>query len=340
MKFGAQYRVRHRRQLQPGWHERNVQLRHQQRAVQRQRSADVSGPSDGPRSRASPPFFEKAHYLSFFAQDKWKMSNRLTATIGVRYDVEKIPVAEKNNPKFASERRLSGGPRQYPAPRGAVVCGRRCRAVGRPRRLRTVLRQDALRNHRRPLQRRRVLGLVYPELPAPRLPIPDRGTETSRPIPFLVERSGAEQSACSIRCSRRDRRSATPAPSPWTIRLAAFRTRTRFRSATSVSSAATVSVSADFVRVLGRDMFMIYDKNKGTRTTTAATSPIVRPDPNVPGGEHVPERRGDRLQRAADAGREAAVAWHQRARVVHLRRRDRQPAEQRLRRSTSSRVRI
>ena len=48
-------------------------------------------------------FFEKAHYLSFFAQDKWKMGNRLTATIGVRYDLEMIPVAEKNNPKFANE---------------------------------------------------------------------------------------------------------------------------------------------------------------------------------------------------------------------------------------------
>ena len=31
------------------------------------------------------------------------MGNRLTATIGVRYDRERIPVAEKNNPEFANE---------------------------------------------------------------------------------------------------------------------------------------------------------------------------------------------------------------------------------------------
>src|SRR4029453_12286566 len=47
-------------------------------------------------------FSEKAHYLSFFAQDKWKMTSRLTATLGVRYDVERIPIVEKNNPKFAN----------------------------------------------------------------------------------------------------------------------------------------------------------------------------------------------------------------------------------------------
>ncbi len=46
---------------------------------------------------------QKAHYVSFFGQDKWKMTNRLTATLGVRYDLEIIPVPERNNPDFASE---------------------------------------------------------------------------------------------------------------------------------------------------------------------------------------------------------------------------------------------
>jgi hypothetical protein len=42
---------------------------------------------------------------------------------------------------------------------------------------------------------------------------------------------------------------------------------------------ASVSVAADYVRVLGRDQMMVFDQNKGTRSTTASTSPIVRPDP-------------------------------------------------------------
>ncbi len=46
---------------------------------------------------------QKADYVSFFGQDKWKMSNRLTATIGVRYDLEILPIPERNNPEFANE---------------------------------------------------------------------------------------------------------------------------------------------------------------------------------------------------------------------------------------------
>ena len=139
-------------------------------------------------------FVEKAHYLSFFAQDKWKMGNRLTATIGVRYDVEKIPVAERNNPKFANED-------DYPVDRdnfqprvGLSYATRRRRAVGRPRRIRPVLRQDPLRDHRRPLQQRRVLGLVYGELPG----LGCRSWTAERKLsdrPAPRQRSGAEPSA-------------------------------------------------------------------------------------------------------------------------------------------------
>ncbi len=42
----------------------------------------------------------------------------------------------------------------------------------------------------------------------------------------------------------------------------------------------TVSVSADFVHAFGRDQFMSFDQNAGLRTTTSRTAPIVRPDPN------------------------------------------------------------
>jgi len=48
-------------------------------------------------------FLEKAHYVSFFAQDKWRMTSRMTATVGLRYDLEIIPVKERNNPAFANE---------------------------------------------------------------------------------------------------------------------------------------------------------------------------------------------------------------------------------------------
>ena len=69
-------------------------------------------------------FSEKAHYLSFFAQDKWKMGNRLTATIGVRYDLEIIPIPERNNPEFASEDDYPVDTRQHSAAGRARLHGR------------------------------------------------------------------------------------------------------------------------------------------------------------------------------------------------------------------------
>jgi hypothetical protein len=43
-------------------------------------------------------FYEKAHYISGFFQDKWRMNNRLTLSLGARYDVEVIPIPETDDP--------------------------------------------------------------------------------------------------------------------------------------------------------------------------------------------------------------------------------------------------
>ena len=41
-------------------------------------------------------------YYGVFVQDKWKINNRLTASVGVRWDAEILPIEEKDNPRFAS----------------------------------------------------------------------------------------------------------------------------------------------------------------------------------------------------------------------------------------------
>ncbi|HUR35265.1 MAG TPA: carboxypeptidase regulatory-like domain-containing protein, partial [Vicinamibacterales bacterium] len=43
-------------------------------------------------------FFEKAHYVSSFVQDKWRLNRRLTLSLGLRYDVEIIPIPETDDP--------------------------------------------------------------------------------------------------------------------------------------------------------------------------------------------------------------------------------------------------
>jgi hypothetical protein len=43
-------------------------------------------------------FYEKAHYVSGFAQDKWRFNKNFTLSLGARYDVEIIPIPETDDP--------------------------------------------------------------------------------------------------------------------------------------------------------------------------------------------------------------------------------------------------
>jgi len=46
-------------------------------------------------------YYMKAHYLGAFLQDNWKLNPRLTLSLGLRYDLERIPLSEVDNPMIS-----------------------------------------------------------------------------------------------------------------------------------------------------------------------------------------------------------------------------------------------
>jgi hypothetical protein len=59
-------------------------------------------------------FLARAHFISGFLQDKWKVNNRLNLSLGVRYDLEVMPIREVDNPRFAD-------PTDYPIDKNNVA---------------------------------------------------------------------------------------------------------------------------------------------------------------------------------------------------------------------------
>jgi outer membrane receptor protein involved in Fe transport len=221
--------------------------------------------------------FEKAHYLSFFGQDKWKMTNRLTATLGLRYDVEKLPVPEENNPNFASGE-------SYPVDRDNFQA-----RVGFSYALDDVGRSVVRSGYGRFYDKTHfeLIGgffnggvfsqsftVNFPTSAAD--PGPRNGNFPTDPM--LVNGPVVNRALLNERF-----------PPGSTLRNAGNVTldnpdrgiprSDEFSVGYERQLGASVSVAADYVRVLGRDQMMVFDQNKGTRSTTASTSPIVRPDP-------------------------------------------------------------
>ena len=48
-------------------------------------------------------FYQKAHYMSGFFQDKWRLGNNITLNLGARYDVELIPFPDEDDDPLTDE---------------------------------------------------------------------------------------------------------------------------------------------------------------------------------------------------------------------------------------------
>jgi hypothetical protein len=214
-------------------------------------------------------FYEKATYFSGFAQDKWRLTPRLTLSLGLRYDLEVIPIAETDDPLVDS----------YPVDKNNVQprLGVTYDLGGGKSVVRAGYGRFFDKSHFE------LIGALYTGTPFtdsfvvnfPTAAV-DPGPRAGRlpTDPFLVNgpvinRALLDQQFPPGRLLRNTGASWDNADRrvPYTDQFTVGYER---------QLAASLAVSADYVHSSNRDVLMSRDLNPGLRATTAATSPLVR----------------------------------------------------------------
>lgn len=228
------------------------------------------------RVPGSQDYLLKGHFMGLFVQDKWKLNPRATLNLGLRYDLEIVPLSEANNPDFG------GG--EYPvdknnlSPRVGITYA--LDDLGK-----SVIRGGfGLFYQKTPFF---VLGnfvangvisdsfqVFFPETgvdPGPSRgqfptnpflvngPVVDRGLLDSRFPPGAVQRNSGD-----VFLDDPNRRSA--------------RSR-QFTVGFERQLLSSLAARVDYIHATNDDQLIRFNLNPPTRTSTSRTAPVVRPNP-------------------------------------------------------------
>jgi hypothetical protein len=246
-------------------------------------SIRVPGPSD---------FVVEGTFLGLFAQDKWKVTPRVTASVGIRYDLEVLPLEEKDNPRFPS---VDAYPvdKNNVSPRLGITIGLDDGGT-------SIVRGGwGLFYQKTPFTF--VTGVVSSGVfsnsftatlcaPDPAAPIcpsttnVDPGPSAGRlpTNPFLINGPVVNRALLNALFP-----AGTTAKNTGTVQFDNPDRHLPYSRQASVGFerqlSGTVALSADYIRTELRDLYMRRDLNPATRVSTARTAAVVRPDPNFAG---------------------------------------------------------
>jgi len=221
--------------------------------------------------------FQKAHFASAFAQDKWTVTKRTTLSLGLRYDIEIQPLRELDNPQFPD-------PNRYPIEKNNF--GPR---VGVTRDLtgdgRSVVRAGYGRfydkTHFELISNILTAGVFSTSFstffpannadPGPSLgtvpqdPMLAGGPTVNRTLLASLYPAGSRiKNTGTVTLDNPDR------TIPYSDQFTAGYER---------QLGPNLSVSADYIHTQARDQFMLRDLNPGVRASTARTATLVRVNP-------------------------------------------------------------
>jgi Carboxypeptidase regulatory-like domain/TonB dependent receptor/TonB-dependent Receptor Plug Domain len=228
----------------------------------------VPGPSD---------LAMHGHFVSTFFQDRWRVGDRLTVSLGIRYDFESIPLREQGNPAFTEPARFPKDSNNV-APRVGFTYSPDAAK-------RSVLRAG--------------YGIFYDRTALELLaPIVTAGTFSASFVAFFPANGvdpGPSQGELPIEPMLRN----GPTIDAEALRQL-FRPDVRVRNMGTVflddpnrrvpradqfslgfsrQLGTTVAVNADFVHARGRDQLMTRDLNPGLRADASRTGAVVRVNP-------------------------------------------------------------
>lgn len=236
-------------------------------------------------------FTTKGHELGVFAQDKWRLNTKLTVSAGLRYDVEVVPLTETNNFLFSD-------PSKYPVDRNNFS-PRLGATYQLDRDGRSIVRGG--------------WGLYYQKTPysfftaitssgvyansftaflcgPPTAPIcpsntsVDPGPSAGRlpTNPFLVNGPVINRTLLNALFPP-----GTQQKNTGTVQFDNPDRRLPYSRQASIGYerqfGTDMAVSADYIHVNARDLYLRKDVNPGLRTSTGRTAPLVRVNPNFAG---------------------------------------------------------
>jgi outer membrane receptor protein involved in Fe transport len=220
----------------------------------------------------------KADYYGAFIQDKWQLNRRLTLSLGLRYDLEKIPIQEFDNPEFSD-------PGDYPVD-GNNVAPRIGFAWDMKGDGQTVVRGGYGRFYDK-THYELITGIItagvfsdsfvvnFPANAAD--PGPSQGLAPTNP--YLVDGPTVNRQLLDAQFPPGTKTKNTgtvflDSPDrviPYTDQFTIGFERALFRN---------FSLGVDYVHASGRSQFMSFEKNPGVRVDTSRTGRVVRVDPN------------------------------------------------------------